>query len=67
MMSKDDGNKPYVLRKISEKAKNVSGDVKNAAQYQENSPADYIGKGLKRVGKTSLGKRLKSIKNSIQK
>ncbi|RIN27716.1 hypothetical protein [Staphylococcus succinus] len=66
-MTKSDERKPYIVKKVSEKAKNVSSDIKNAAQYQENSPADYLGRGLKRVGKTSLGKKIKGIKNSIQK
>ncbi|WP_436962344.1 hypothetical protein [Staphylococcus shinii] len=66
-MAKNEGNKPYLVKKVSEKAKNVSDDIKNAAQYQENSPADYLGRGLKRVGKTSFGKKIKGIKNSIQK
>lgn len=66
-MAKSEEKKPYIVRKVSEKAKNVSSDVKNAAQYQENSPADFIGRGLKRVGKTSLGKKFKGIKNSIRK
>lgn len=51
---------PWIISKVKETGKSVGREVKHSSQVQEGSPADYMQRGLARIGSTKMGKKIKS-------
>lgn len=51
---------PWIISKVKDTSKSVGKEIKHSSQVQEGSPADYVQRGLARIGSTKMGKKIKS-------
>lgn len=59
--NQDNGKKtPWLLSKVKDTTKSIGREIKHSSQVQEGSPADYMQRGLSRIGSTKMGKKIKS-------
>lgn len=48
-----------VLNGLKRVKKNIGGDINHSKKIQEGSPADFLQRGVKRLGSTNFGKKVK--------
>lgn len=59
--NQDNGKRtPWIISKVKDTSKSFGKEIKNSSQVQEGSPADYMQRGLARIGSTKMGKKIKS-------
>jgi hypothetical protein len=51
---------PWLISKVKNTGQSIGKEVKHSSQVQEGSPADYVQRGLARIGSTKMGKKIKS-------
>ncbi|MEX2935969.1 hypothetical protein [Staphylococcus saprophyticus] len=56
----NDKKAPWLLSKVKETGKSVGREIKHSSKVQEGSPADYMQRGLARIGSTKMGQKIKS-------